>query len=61
MPRRFLLERVYTNAEYDAGFPAPLRAVGTMLDAAIDGPPPNPEMKALLSQLSEQPKAPRLS
>ena len=58
MPRRFLLERVYTNAEYDADFPAALRAVGTLLDAAIDGPPPCSEMKALLQQIGEQPQQP---
>jgi len=49
---------VYTNAEYDAGFPASLRAVGAMLDAAIDGPPPCSEMKALLQQIGEQPTNP---
>ncbi len=59
MPRRFLLERVYDNAEVDTGFPASLRAVGTMLDAAIDGPPPCSEMKALLQKIGEQPQPER--
>lgn len=55
MPRRFLLESIYTSAEYDARFPASLRAVGTLLGAALDGPPPDPEIDQLLKQLDEVP------
>lgn len=52
---RFILENVYTSAEYDAGYPASLRAVGMLLDAALDGPPPDPELDQLLRQLDDQP------
>lgn len=55
MPRRFLLESVYTSAEYDARFPASLRAVGMMLDAAIDGPAPDPEIERLMKRLEKVP------
>lgn len=55
MPRRFLLESVYTSAEYDARYPAALKAVGLLLDAVIDGPPPDPEIDALLHRLDEVP------
>jgi hypothetical protein len=53
MPRRFLLERVYASAEHDSRCPATLRAVGTLLDAAIEGAPPDPELDALLKQLDQ--------
>lgn len=51
MPRRFLLESIYTSAEYDPRYPASLRAVGTLLDAVLDGPPPDPEIDQLLKRL----------
>lgn len=51
MPHRLLLESIYTAAEYDSRYPATLRAVGTLLDAVIDGPSPNPELEHLLKQL----------
>ncbi len=56
MPRRFLLESIYTSAEYDPRFPAALRAVGTMLDAALAGPAPDPELERLVRQLAPQPR-----
>ncbi len=56
MPRRFLLEQIYTSAEYDPRFPASLRAVGTMLAAALEGPPPNPELDRLVRQLEPAPR-----
>ena len=52
--RRFILENIYTSAEYDSGYPASLRAVGLLLDAALDGPPPDPELDHLLRQLDGQ-------
>ena len=52
MPRRFLLERVYTCAEHDPRFPASLRAVGMLLDAVMDGPAPDPEIDRLLARLA---------
>ena len=52
---RFILETVYTSAEYDAGYPASLRAVGMLLDAALDGPPPDPKIDQLLRELDGQP------
>ena len=55
MPRRFLLESVYTSAEYDPRFPASLRAVGMLLDAALEGPPPDPEMERMLERLELKP------
>ncbi len=54
MPRRFLLEQIYTSAEYDPRFPASLRAIGTMLDAALEGPPPDPELDRLIRQLEPE-------
>ena len=51
MPHRFLLESVYTSAEYDPRYPASLRMVGILLDAVIDGPPPDPELEQLLQRL----------
>jgi|GEM_PF-3824830 len=53
MPRRFLLEPVYSSAEFNRRYPAALRSVGVLLDAAIDGPPPDPEMDRLLERLAE--------
>ena len=53
--RRYLLENIYTSAEYDSAYPASLRAVGLLLDAALDGPPPDPELDQLLRQLDHQP------
>jgi hypothetical protein len=55
MPRRFLLESVYTSAEHDPRYPATLRAVGTLLDAVLDGPPPDPEIEGLLQRLEAPP------
>ncbi len=53
MPHRFLLENIYTAAEYDSRYPATLRAVGIMLDAVIDGPAPDPELEQLLDRLRD--------
>jgi hypothetical protein len=56
MPRRFILEPIYLSAEHDPRFPASLRAVGRMLDATLEGPPPNPELEQLVQRLETSPK-----
>jgi hypothetical protein len=55
MPRRFLLESIYAAAEYDRRYPATLRAVGTLLDAVLDGPAPDPDIDRLLRRLEAPP------
>jgi len=55
MSHRFILESVYLSAEYDPRFPASLRAVGTLLDAVLEGPPPDPELEQMLERLEPRP------
>lgn len=55
MSRRYLLESVYTSAEYDPRFPTSLRAVGILLDAVLEGPPPDHEMEQMLQRLEPRP------
>lgn len=56
MPRRYILEPIYLSAEHDPRFPASLRAVGRMLDVALEGPLPDSELDRLVQRLETLPQ-----
>lgn len=51
MATSYLLDREYRQTEIDPGFNLDLHIVGRLLNAAIDGPPPNPAIERLLQQI----------
>ena len=56
---QFLLERLYLAPELDGPSSTRLKAVGRLLNAAFDGPPPDAEMERLLDHLAAIPAQPR--
>lgn len=54
MHSEFLLERLYIAPELDRQSATRLAAIGRLLNAAFDGPPPDAGMEKLLSQMAAQ-------
>ena len=52
MPARFLLERDYQRTEYEPACGLQLQLVGRLLNAVIEGAPPDPAFDHLLEQLN---------
>lgn len=55
MAYSFSLEQIYLANEFERESRMTKRVVGTLLDSAFEGPPPNPEFDRLLAKLDPGP------